>query len=398
MGHDRPVTRVLTILGSGETSPTMVTPHQKLFARLGTDVRAVMLDSPYGFQENADELTEKAQQYFRESVGRDVDAVTFRSAPAPDPVLHATEMAKLRAADWIFAGPGSPSYALRTWSGSAVPEALHARLREGGAVTFASAAALTLGLVTIPVYEIYKVGEDPHWLEGLDVVGRATGLRAAVIPHWNNAEGGTHDTRFCWQGERRLRMLEAQLPDESFVLGVDEHTGLVIDLDTGAAEVVGRGTVVVRLHGDEWIVPTGTTTSLEEIAEHGRSGSAATAAPVAQVIAAEVAAPTAAVDAALATSDVAQAIALIGELDRQATTDAQRELVRSLLARAAAAVSEPVDVTETVRPLVELLLTLRGHARDDKRWAESDAIRDGLAAAEVDVRDTPDGVTWEVRR
>jgi cysteinyl-tRNA synthetase len=95
---------------------------------------------------------------------------------------------------------------------------------------------------------------------------------------------------------------------------------------------------------------------------------------------------------------VAQAIALIGELDRHATTDSQRELVRSLLARAAAAVSEPVDVTETVRPLVELLLTLRGRARDDKRWAESDAIRDGLAAAEVDVRDTPDGVTWEVRR
>jgi cyanophycinase-like exopeptidase len=404
MGNDRPVTRVLTILGSGETSPTMVTPHQKLFARLGTDVSAVMLDTPYGFQENADELTEKAQQYFRESVGRTVEAITFRSAPAPDPVAHATEMSRLRAADWIFAGPGSPSYALRTWAGSAVPEALHARLREGGAVTFASAAALTLGLVTIPVYEVYKVGEDPHWLEGLDVVGRATGLRAAVVPHWNNAEGGTHDTRFCWQGERRLRILEDLLPDDSFVLGVDEHTGLVIDLDTGAAEVVGRGTVVVRVHGDEWIVPAGTTTSLEEIAQHGRSTSSATAAPVAQVLAAQTAvtgegaAPTVAIDAALATSDVAQAIALIAEFDRQAETDVDRELVRSLLARTSAAVSAPVDVTETVRPLVELLLTLRGQARDDKRWAESDAIRDGLAAAEVEVRDTPDGVSWEVRR
>lgn len=398
MGNDHPVTRALTILGSGETSPTMVTPHQKLFARLGTDVSAVMIDTPYGFQENADELTEKAQLYFRESVGRTVEAITFRSAPAFDPVAHAGEMSRLRAADWIFAGPGSPSYALRTWAGSAVPEALHARLREGGAVTFASAAALTLGLVTIPVYEVYKVGEDPHWLEGLDVVGRATGLRAAVVPHWNNAEGGTHDTRFCWQGERRLRVLENLLPDDSFVLGVDEHTGLVIDLDTGAAEVVGRGTVVVRVHGDEWIVPTGTTTSIAEIAEHGRSTSSATAAPVAQMLAAEAVAPPAAVDAALATHDVAQAIALIAELDRQAATDDEHELVRSLLARAAAAVSAPVDVTETLRPLVELLLTLRGQARDDKRWAESDAIRDGLASAEVEVRDTPDGVTWEVRR
>ena len=46
------------------------------------------------------------------------------------------------------------------------------------------------------------------------------------------------------QGERRLTVLESLLPDDSFVLGVDEHTGLVIDLDSGACEVVGRGTVV----------------------------------------------------------------------------------------------------------------------------------------------------------
>ncbi len=391
------MTRVLTILGSGETSPTMVTPHQRLFARLGTDVRAVLLDSPYGFQENADELTSKTQQYFRESVGREVEAVTFRSAPAPDLAAHATEMARLRAADWIFAGPGSPSYALRTWAGSAVPDALHARLREGGAVMFASAAALTLGLVTIPVYEIYKVGESPHWLEGLDVLGRATGLRAALVPHWNNAEGGTHDTRFCWQGERRLVMLEDQLPEGAFVLGVDEHTGLVIDLDTGEAEVVGRGTVVVRVHGEEWIVPAGETTSIEEIAKHGRSQARPVA--VTDVAAAPGSRGTVeSIDIALADGDAATALALVTELDRSAATDDERQTVRSLLARTAATVGEPVDVTATVRPYVELLLALRARARADKRWADSDAIRDGMAAAGLEVRDTPEGVTWEVRR
>ncbi|HET7899945.1 MAG TPA: hypothetical protein VFL59_02080 [Candidatus Nanopelagicales bacterium] len=391
--------RILTILGSGETSPTMVTPHQRTFARLGPDVRAVLLDSPYGFQENADELTEKAQQYFRESVGREVEAVTFRKAPVPDPATHAVEMARLRAADWIFAGPGSPSYALRTWAGSAVPEALHARLREGGAVTFASAAALTLGLLTIPVYEVYKVGEDPYWLDGLDVLGAATGLRAAVVPHWNNAEGGTHDTRFCWQGERRLVMLEAQLPDDAFVLGVDEHTGLVIDLDSGACEVVGKGTVVVRVHGDEWVVPGGQTISVEQIAEHGAPSG--TVAPVAPTVADtgdpfEVLAARA--DGAIEAGDLGAALALVLDLERIAAGDEQRSRVRSLLAGAGALSGETVDVTESVRPLVDLVLELRAQARAEKRWSESDTIRDGLVAAGIEVRDTPEGVEWEVRR
>src|SRR5450631_555928 len=266
----RDVTRVLMILGSGETSPAMVKPHQHLFARLGASARAVALDSPYGFQENADDLTQRTLQYFRDSAGHKVEAVTFRSAPAVDPVEHATEMARLRAADWIFAGPGSPSYALRTWAGSAVPDALHARLRDGGAVVFASAAALTLGLVTVPVYEIYKVGEAPRWLDGLDVFGHATGLRAAIVPHWNNAEGGTHDTRFCYLGERRLRMLEDLLPDDTFVLGIDEHTGIVIDLDSGSAEIVGRGSITVRARARERSVMAGSTTTLAEIAEHAQ--------------------------------------------------------------------------------------------------------------------------------
>jgi cyanophycinase-like exopeptidase len=394
VGDDPRVTRALTILGSGETSPTMVTPHQKLFARLGRDVSAVLLDSPYGFQENADELTEKAQQYFRESVGREVEAVSFRSAPPPDPAAHALEMARLRSADWIFAGPGSPSYALRTWKDSAVPEALHARLREGGAVTFASAAALTLGLVTIPVYEVYKVGEDPYWLDGLDVVGAATGLRAAVVPHWNNAEGGTHDTRFCWQGERRLKVLESLLPDDTFVLGVDEHTGIVIDLDSGACEIVGRGTVVVRVQGDEWVVPTGETISIEQIAEHGTS--AGTVAPVAIAAAEPTYSPDSAIDAALDDGDVRGALALVlAELPDDVN---DVSTLRGQVARIIAAIGEPVDVTETVRPLVDLVLELRAQARAEKRWAESDTIRDGLAAAGIEVRDTPDGVEWEVRR
>jgi len=391
------MTRLLLILGSGETSPAMVTPHQRLFARLGSDAKAVLLDSPYGFQENADELTERIQEYFSDSVGRQVSAITFRAAPPPDAVSHATEIQHLREASWIFAGPGSPSYALRTWQDSAVPEIIHQRLRDGGVVVFASAAALTLGAFTVPVYEIYKVGESPRWLPGLDVLGRATGLRAAVVPHYNNAEGGTHDTRFCYLGERRLAALETQLPPDAFVLGVDEHTGLLIDLDSGVAEVVGRGQVTVRRGGSEWYVQSGESTTLSEIAERAgvKRESVEVELPTSP---AGATLPATAVRAALAAADPATALSVIAELDRQATSESARVEVRALLGAVSEAIGGPVDATELVRPLVELLLALRAAARTDKRWSDSDTIRDGLAGAGVIVRDTPDGTTWEMKK
>ena len=67
----------------------------------------------------------------------------------------------------------------------------------------------------------------------------------ALIPHYDNAEGGTHDTRFCYLGEERLALLERELPDGAFVLGVDEHTALCLDLDDRA----GRGGGPRRGHG-----------------------------------------------------------------------------------------------------------------------------------------------------
>ena len=94
----------------------------------------------------------------------------------------------------------------------------------GAAVTFASAAALTLGVATVPVYEVYKAGATPSWAQGLDLLSEV-GLTVALIPHYDNAEGGNHDTHFCYMGERRLRMLEREkeVPFEEAPMGT---TGL----------------------------------------------------------------------------------------------------------------------------------------------------------------------------
>jgi cyanophycinase-like exopeptidase len=254
-------------MGSGETSPTMIKTHRSLFERLGNDPSAVLLDTPFGFQENADDIASKAVEYFASSVGRSFELASFRSA-AVDALQRESAFERVRAADFVFSGPGSPSYALRQWRDTPIPALLGDKLRDNGCVCFASAAALTLGLVTVPVYEIYKVGAEPEWLDGLDLLS-ATGLRAAVIPHFDNAVGGNHDTRYCYLGERRLRMLEASLPDGAFVLGVDEHTACVFDLDAGTASVTGLGGVTVRHDGAQRVIPTGTTVGIDELATGG---------------------------------------------------------------------------------------------------------------------------------
>ena len=256
--------RILAIMGSGETAPTMNAPHRAIFERLGPDVDAVLLDTPFGFQENAPILASKAIEYFRDAVSRRVEAAGLTRTDTGDTVAVERGVAKVRSADWVFAGPGSPTFALEQWRNTAVPDAIAEKLRSGGAVVFSSAAALTLGKVTVPVYEVYKVGADPYWLEGLDVLAEV-GLDVAVIPHYDNAEGGNHDTRFCYLGERRLAMLEPELPEGCFVLGIDEHTGVVMDLDADTAEIVGKGAITIRRAGESFRIESGQTIPIDTL-------------------------------------------------------------------------------------------------------------------------------------
>ena len=258
------IPRVLAIMGSGETAPTMAKVHRLLLGRLGRPpVPAALLDTPYGFQENADEITARALEYFRENVGYPMTLASFRHGDG-DPVHRATTIARLREARYLFAGPGSPSYALRQWLGTELPDIIVDKLDRGGIVTFASAAALTLGRYAIPVYEIYKVGDSPRWLEGMDVMGRL-GFDVAVVPHYDNAEGGTHDTRFCYLGERRLQVLEADLPDSTYVLGVDSHTALILDFGSGTASVLGLGGVTVRVRGESEVLAAGASLTIDQL-------------------------------------------------------------------------------------------------------------------------------------
>src|SRR5580692_12872069 len=244
--------RVLAIMGSGETSPTMVTVHRELVSRLGlASPQAVVLATPYAFQENAADVSARAQRYFADSVGLRVhiaagtspyaDPAMAPPLPAEDEEDEGRQAADIATADWVFAGPGSPPYALAHWQAGPVAAGLRERVLAGHGITvLASAAAATAGRFTVPVYEIYKAGGAPRWLPGLDLLG-ALGLDVALIPHYDNAEGGRHDTRYCYLGQRRLAAMERALPAGAAVLGVDEHTAMLIDLQAGQVEVRGRG-------------------------------------------------------------------------------------------------------------------------------------------------------------
>jgi cyanophycinase-like exopeptidase len=419
------VPRLLVLMGSGETSPTMVATHRELFARLGEDAGAVLLETPYAFQENAAEISAKAQAYFGRSVGRRVEVLRHMAAGA-EPLAAETALARLRAARWAFAGPGSPSYALDAWRSTQVPSALADLVQRGGCAVFASAAACTVGTRTLPVYEVYKVGQEPRWLEGLDLVGVAE-LPVAIVPHYDNAEGGTHDTRFCYMGERRLLTLEAQLPGDTAILGVDEHTAVVLDLDLQAVVVTGRGGLTVRRRGREWTWPSGETVSLDELRRvvAGRSGRAAASqatgsetgarAPAAREVGPVLLLPQVvdgcaeAFQRAHASRDAAGMVEAILELDRVIVSwsadtlesdDLGRahSILRSLVVTLGEAASAGLrDPAEALAPIVESLISVRAALRADGHYDLADAVRGALAAADIELRDQPDTTVWQLR-
>jgi len=390
--------RLIAIFGSGETSPTMTSVHKELAARVGHPrLNAILLDTPFGFQPNADELVARITAYFRQHVGLEITLASFRHSGRATALESEQFLARLSWANYVFAGPGSPTYALRHWRDTGMRERLAEKIVQGGCVAFASAAAIGLGAYALPVYEIYKVGDDPSWTGGLDLLGQI-GVRCAVIPHYNNREGGTHDTRYCYMGEARLRLLESMLAEDVFVLGVDEYTACIIDVEAQSVTVRGRGGVTVRRRDGEkyW---TKTTFPLSEL----RDGLDT---PAMGVRGAQPAAGARGSDVRV---DVDGLVSTILEMesvlqDRIADIagaperDRVRAEMRHLVIRLGELASdgEREEVREYVAPLVDVLLSMRGEARREERFNDADRLRDILAECGVEVQDTPSGTAWSL--
>jgi cyanophycinase-like exopeptidase len=410
---------IIALMGSGELTATMVEVHKELLAGLAGPPQAIFLDTPAGFQLNVDQLSERATEYFRQHVQQDMSIVSYKSKESCTQLEAEQAFHALRKANFFLVGPGSPSYAVRQWQETPIPEILTTQVEDGGCLVAASAAALTVGRFTLPVYEIYKVGEVLHWVEGMNIL-QHFGFNLVVIPHWNNAEGGTHDTRFCFMGESRFEKLQSLLPEDVSIFGLDEHTACLLDLDKNEAVIKGLGTVTLRRRGGEIVFAKGDRFSLDILrgedpdkdwqpVEREQTVSETDQERTGESFWDHIHAIETAFRAGLQQDDTKKTTNALLELDRtiwKATQELEheefisqaREVLRDLIVLLGMRLeASPKDGTDCLAPLVEELLKLREKFRENQQWQEADAIRNSLERADIMVEDTEEGVRWRLK-
>jgi len=333
----------IAFLGSGETSLAGGRIFESLDRNIHEPLRIALMETPAGFELNSAQVVGKVGDFMKtrlQNYKPVVDVIAARkknSAYSPDdpeivrPLLYA---------NIIFLGPGSPTYAIRNLKDTLTWDVIRARHRLGATLIFASAATISIGAHALPVYEIYKVGQDVHMVDGLNLFSDF-GLHVSFIPHWNNTDGGADlDTSRCFIGMDRFAEWCDLVPAGNETIGLDEHTGLIMDFDSGLCEVSGVSSISLVRECDPEMFPSGSKFPLSELGEFRIP------APLEKDIPAHV-----------------------WEMCLNAP---------------------PLDddrPSEHVIALVEQRLL----ARANKNWAESDQLRDEIAALGWTVQDSKDG-------
>jgi len=409
----------IVLMGSGELTATMVEVHKELLRRTAAEPKAVFLDTPAGFQLNVDQISKKAQEYFQAHVQQALSVASFKSTETITPYEAEQAYHTLREADFVLIGPGSPTYAVYQWRQSSIPEILIKRIKDGGCLVAASAAALTVGRFTLPVYEIYKVGQELHWVDGMDIL-KHFGFNLVVVPHWNNAEGGNHDTRFCFMGQPRFGQLVSLLPEDISILGLDEHTACILDFETDEALIKGIGKVTLQRSGSAMVFDTRERFSLEVLRGGDGGKEWKQTSPVTEdsegVPETESGAfwnrihqLEADFQHGLETRAAKKSTNALLELDRtiwRAQQDLEnpefisqaREVLRELIVLLGTELANsPKSLEDCLSPLVIDLIQLRENFRQKKQWQAADAVRQCLEHSGTIIEDTKDGPQWRLK-
>lgn len=333
----------IAFLGSGETSLAGGRIFETLARSLPQPLRVAILETPAGFELNSHQVAARVADFLKarlQNYSPAIDIIPARKLGTPLSPDDPQVVRPLLYADLIFMGPGSPTYTARQLRGSLAWDIIRARHRLGATLAFASAATISIGAWALPVYEIYKVGEDVHTKTGLNLFGDF-GLHLSFIPHWNNVDGGAElDTSRCFIGKERFDLWQKELPDENITIGLDEHTGVIIDFATGWCEVGGVSSVSIVRNGKIDIFPTGAKFALSEFGT----------------------------------------LSIPEPLERSIPLEIWNNVINA-----------PLLGEDKPSADVLALLEQREQARADKNWAESDRLRDQIAALSWAVQDTKDG-------
>ncbi len=333
----------IAFLGSGETSLAGGRIFEALARFISEPIRVSIMETPAGFELNASLVAGRVAEFLKtrlQNYKPIIDLIPARKQGTPYSPDNLEILKPLLTSNMIFMGPGSPTYVARQLQGTLAWDIIRARHRLGATLVFSSAATISIGAWALPVYEIYKVGEEVHVKDGLNLFADF-GMDLTFIPHWNNAEGGIDlDTSRCFMGIERFAQWRNLLPANNTIVGLDEHSGLVMDFEKNTCEVHGVSSVTILKNSDENMHSSGSVFSLSTL------GDFKSPEPIESGIRPEV-------------------WELIADASKQ---------------------DEETPPDEALK-----LLNLRQAARTRKDFAESDRLRDAIFALGWTVKDTKEG-------
>ncbi|MDP3998494.1 MAG: Type 1 glutamine amidotransferase-like domain-containing protein [bacterium] len=232
----------LVIFGSGEIAHSAVKVHEYALKNLNKqEVKIAIISTPAGFQPNVKVVHEEIKEFFLGHLQNFHPQVKIVYANTKIEANDLRIIKPVQDADYIFIGPGSPTYAVKTLKDTLLYQKIIEKVKSGTTLAIASAASIAFSKYALPVYEIYKAGSSLYWEEGLDFYTHF--LRPlTIIPHFNNNEGGQkNDTSRCFVGLRRFNQLLNMLPKGEEVWGIDEHTAVLIETKTKKTVTMGKG-------------------------------------------------------------------------------------------------------------------------------------------------------------
>jgi cyanophycinase-like exopeptidase len=265
---DKATSGIVVLFGSGETLDTGRKIQRNILFDLPRGQHIAIVETPAGFQPNSHTVAQVLADVFTNSLKEFIAEVTVIPARQKHTLYSPDDeelLKPLANASYIVLGPGSPTYAARQLKSTKAWECIMERWKQGATIVLSSAAAIAAGEYVLPVYEIYKVGSDYYWEEGLSLFSDL-GMPISILTHWNNHDGGADlDTSHCFMGKDRFSKIYDLFPQEKTLLCIDEHTAVIFYFKKGLLQVRGKGNMVLILKRSETVFENGKFYQIEDM-------------------------------------------------------------------------------------------------------------------------------------